>query len=308
MNKPYEYKTGHPSDRYWRLPDCISSRTPRRGKETDTERSHRIARSLPDYAKCKVAELRKFARQRGLVALDGKDSKACLIDTLRLADKNPLFTCFLKLPEELQNTVYGFYCAYFSDTPLNMPTYPPLARVNKEVRDEVLPVFYSECTFAVGLQVSEGYVSTSTPIPHKFRMQRETSLFFTSLSAKNLAHIQKLDVEVGVEARGQFRGMFGLRVTVPRNGKRAEARIRLIDKAYETDGDALIHPWDVSRSHIVCRERLVELEARVRRVAESVQKRPQGGNHLVKADVYRLRAMIEESFEEQLSRLSLVVR
>jgi hypothetical protein len=64
----------------------------------------------------------------------------------------------------------------------------------------------------------------------------------------------------------------------------------------------------VSRSHIVCRERLVELEARVRRVAESVQKRPQGGNHLVKADVYRLRAMIEEFFEEQLSRLSLVVR
>jgi hypothetical protein len=307
MNKPHEYKTGHSSDRYWRLPDYISSRTPRRGKETDTERSHRIARSLPDYAKCKVVELRKFARQRGLVAMESKDSKAHLIETLRLADKNPLFTCFLKLPEELRNTVYGFYCAYFSDTPLTMPTYPPLARVNKSLRDEVLPVFYSECTFAIGLQFSEGW-SIGTPIPHKFRMLRETSLFFTSLSAKNLAHIQKLDVEVGVEARGQFRGIFGLRVEAPRNGKQAEAQIRLIDKFYGNDGDALIHPWDVSRSHIVRRERLDELEARVRRFAESVQKRTQGGNHLVRADVYRLRSMMEEFFEEQLSRSSLVVR
>jgi hypothetical protein len=118
----------------------------------------------------------------------------------------------------------------------------------------------------------------------------------------------QLDVEVGVEARGQFRGIFGLRVEAPRNGKQAEAQIRLIDKFYGNDGDALIHPWDVSRSHIVRRERLDELEARVRRFAESVQKRPQGGNRLVIGDVYRLRSMMEEFFEEQLTRSSLVIR
>jgi hypothetical protein len=308
MNRPWEYRTGHTSDRYWRLPDYVGSKAPRRSKETDVKRLHRIARSLPDYEKCKVAELRKFARQRGLVAVDSKDSKAHLLGELRLADKFPLFTCFLDLPEELRNAVYGFYCAGFADIPLTLPTYPPLARVNKQFRDEVLPIFYSECTFAIGLQVSEGHWSTSTPIPHKFRMQRETSLFFTSLSPKNLAHIQKLDVQIGEESRGQFRRIFGLCVSVARNGISAEAQVRLVHEGYKllTTGKLLKHPWDAS--NFVHRERFDELEGRVRRFAESIQKRAQGGNHLVIGDVYRLRSMMEEFFEEQLTRLSLVIR
>jgi hypothetical protein len=306
----WEYKAGHPSDCYWRLPSYAGSGAMRRGKgrETEPERLHRLARSLPNYSNYKPADLRKFVQQRKLTGADSKSRKAYLVDLLRNADKNPSFARFLDLPEELRNTVYGFYCACFSDTPLNIPVHPPLARVNKQLQSEMLPVFYSQCTFAVGLHVIEGHGITGAPLPHKFRMQRETSLFFTSLSPENLAYIQKLDVEIAVEVRGQLRGIFGLRVTVPRNGKQAEARFRLIDRYYGHDGDALIHPWDASRSHIVRREWLDELEARVRCFAESIQKRAQGGNHLVRADVYRLRSMMEEFFEEQLTASTLVVR
>ena len=297
-------KQGHPSDRYWRLPNYALSNQvskirhhlkahnyPHTGPSSDFPcLLQSLARSLPGYEKCKTAELRLFAQQRRL-------AKA-----LRSADQTPEFHRFLELPPELRTAIYTFYCADFADEPLVLPTYPPLARVNRQLREEVLPVFYSECTFALGLTASIpsdlqlAAAGAVGGIPHVLRMQRETTLFIKSLSMEHLCHIRNLEVSFESRHLGMGVETFKLRVGVPRRGREGTAKV-VVHKAWEDRDDCgMVHPWSGEEVGV---EQLRELEERVRSVVGEINKRGEGENHLLVADVYRLRAMLEAFFEEQ---------
>lgn len=303
--RPREIKPGPPSDRYWRLPNYAISRSvteirehlkshnyPHNGPASNFPYLlHCIARSLPGYEKCKIAELRLFARQRGLVNASNANRKQ-LAAALRAADENPRFDHFFALPPELRLMTYQFYCVDFADEPLAIPTYPPLARANRQLLTEMLPVFYSECTFSVGL-TTEGY-SHST-IPHVLRMQRDTTLFFKSLSPQHLAFIQNL--EVTFESRHLRRRVetFRLRVTMPGPKKLGTARVSVHRLWEECTADGLLHPW---RSEHIGTEKLGELEEMVQGFLKELEQRELDEVRLVIADVYRLRTMLEAFFEK----------
>lgn len=132
-------------------------------------------------------------------------------------------------------------------------------------------------------------------------MQRETSLFFKSLTREELSHVQKLEVALETHDRVRLQETFKLLVEVPRNGKQVKARISVLDRFERPAGDAegMLHPWGGER---IGAGKLRELEGRVARFAEGIQRRGQGGNHLVIGDVYRIRSMLETFFEEDLLR------
>lgn len=312
-------KQGHPSDRYWRLPNYALS------NQVSEIRHHlkfhnyphtlpssafpsllqNLARSLPGYEKCKTAELRLFALQRRLTTIVDipNANRQDLAKALRLADQTPQFHRFLELPPELRTAIYTFYCAGFADEPLTLPTYPPLARVNRQLREEVLPVFYSECTFAVGLTTgihSDLQLASAAGavggIPHVLRMQRETTLFLKSLSAEHLGHIQRFEITFDSRHPGMGAETFKLRVGVPRRGREGMAKV-VVQKAWQDCYDCgMVHPWCERE---VGAEQLRVLEGRVKGFVEGIQKRGEGENHLLIADVYRLRSMLEAFCEEQ---------
>jgi hypothetical protein len=59
----------------------------------------------------------------------------------------------------------------------------------------------------------------------------------------------------------------------------------------------MLHPWVSGRE--VGAEELTELEGRVEGYVEGISRRGEGENCLLIGDVYRLRVMLEEFFEEQ---------
>jgi hypothetical protein len=272
-----QLKQGYPSDRYWRLPTYTLTNQvseirhhlkthnyPHTVPSSDfPSLLNSLARSLPGYEKCKIAELRLFAHQRGLtnIDIDNADRKT-LAKALRLADQNPKFHVFLRLPSELRTSIYSFYCADFADEPLTLPTYPPLARTNKQLLKEVLPVFYNECTFAVNLTTDDhSHEHSGNAIPHVLRMQRETTLFFKSLTPEHLAHIQKLEVTFDVKHPGVSVETFKLRIVVPRRGRKGTAKV-VVHKLWQDRVDCgMLHPWVSGRE--VGAEELTELEGRV---------------------------------------------
>ena len=304
------YKTGYSSDRYWRMPIYVITGQvadirqllkahgyPHTGPASDFQYMlQSIARSLPGYEKCKIAELRQFAQQRVLMdakKADKADRKQ-LVETLRLADETPRFDQFFALPPELRVSIYRLYCADFADEPLTIPTYPPLARVNKHLRAEMLPIFYSECTFAVGLTIDSHF--NGRAIPHVLHMQRDTTLFFKSLSPESLAHVQKLEVTFESRHPGLSVEMFRLRIVVPRCGKPGTAQV-IVRKLFQDYVDVgILHPWNIGER--VGSEQLRGLEERVASFVAKIQQRGQSKNDLMIADVYRLRTMLEDFFEK----------
>lgn len=197
----------------------------------------------------------------------------------------------MELPAEVRTIFYKTYCAPFADNPLTLPTYPPLPRVNKQLRKEVLPIFYSSCTFSINLQAGDH--TYHDRIPHVLRMQRDTTLFFKSLEPCMLACIQKLDVtfETGPNYRFQHREKFNMRIEVPKSGKKARVQISVRKTNGSSTAGPLTHPWGLK---VVGPGRLRGFEGEVERFANSVQRRENDENHLVIDDVYKLRSMLED--------------
>ena len=301
--EPQEYRTGYPGDRYWRLPYYQTTQTakirrllkahnyPHSGPVSSFQHMlQHIARSLPAYEKCKTAELSRFAQQRGLIDADETDRKQ-LMQALRHADDYPRFDRIFALPPELRASTYRLYCADFADEPLTMPAWPPLARANRQLRDEMLPIFYSECTFTVGMQTDSAGDASRV-----LRMTRDTTLFFKSLSPEHLAHVQKLDVTLESWRPPLNVHAFAMRVVVPRNAKLGTVRADVRRGRGSHPDRKEVHPWTREE---VSDDYYRELERRVVRFLERIQEREQGENHLLIADVYGLRSLLEAFFQNR---------
>jgi hypothetical protein len=114
--------------------------------------SHKPVKLLNSHG-CERSELKRFCNNRHLQVLRNRaryKSKAALAKALTHADKERTFSRLLDLPRELRDLIYTFYVDGFGLEDGNYlqivhkPTYPPLARVNRTLRDEVLPIYYEK--------------------------------------------------------------------------------------------------------------------------------------------------------------------
>lgn len=101
------------------------------------------------YEYWKADELRRSAKQRHIHLGSRKPSRKALICALRRADRECCLDRFLRLPIELRLQVYEAYCSDCTTEPIFTEATPPLARANRQLRSEFLPVFDKECAFGV---------------------------------------------------------------------------------------------------------------------------------------------------------------
>lgn len=151
-------------DTYWRLPTHDTASINRLRERLKTagykaiskfhkpkliELTRRIERGLICYDSCKKAELVSFAKARN-VEIEKNEARMSLIEKLEEADRNATFEKLFDLPAELRNHIYEAYLAEFAEQ-LDCPSQPPLARISKQARSEVLPLFYGQTTFLICL-------------------------------------------------------------------------------------------------------------------------------------------------------------
>ncbi|KAK5127350.1 hypothetical protein LTR85_006689 [Meristemomyces frigidus] len=133
------------------------------------------------YVHCTVEELRQYIADRHItynedvgvrVVESGGPVRTGLYAMLEQADTEPEFHGFMELPPELRTEVYGYYIAGLAGNTLHAPTTPPLACVNRQIRKEVLPIFFGQ------------------PV----RIRPETALFFNDVDGENLALVRKIRI------------------------------------------------------------------------------------------------------------------
>jgi hypothetical protein len=120
-------------DEYWRL--------------APTKKQRRMG-----YSTSSKDELRQYVLDRRLPFRfsERTASKERLVELLLRADLERTFTKFLDLPPELVTRICEFYVSDFDrEEALWMPAQPPLARTSTFLRKTVLPIFYSQCKFAI---------------------------------------------------------------------------------------------------------------------------------------------------------------
>ncbi|OQO02432.1 hypothetical protein B0A48_11959 [Cryoendolithus antarcticus] len=175
-----ERSGGGVHDSYWRIADCRQSsyeslrmmiREQKLGvidfgssRELVCDRMDRFTCGLIQYHRCEIHELQQFVKQRG-IAYQKYDDADDLVSKLCEADKKQTFTRMSALPSEIRVLIYEHYCAHFSYEALYAPTQPPLACVSHQVRQDVLPVFYSNAVFGIhGDPYVEGMQNTPVAV------------------------------------------------------------------------------------------------------------------------------------------------
>lgn len=112
---------------------------------------HRLERGFLCYESCTTDELVQFARAHRIEIQDPENrERESLVQVLEEADEYASFEKLFDLPAEMRNRIYEAYLAEFPKG-LDCPSQPPLTRTSRQVRAEVLPLFYSETTFVIHL-------------------------------------------------------------------------------------------------------------------------------------------------------------
>jgi hypothetical protein len=152
--------------------------------------------------------LKKFALDRQLITASKNPTKHWLIETLLAADKARTFQRLLDLPAELRKAIYEFHFSDFSGKALLHPAQPPLARTCHQLRDEVLPLFYSQCQFHIQFQQTGKW---------KMKLGDESSLWFFHMAADYARYIRRLKID------NQARMTFNLRLDIREDFGNADA-------------------------------------------------------------------------------------
>ncbi|OQO02433.1 hypothetical protein B0A48_11960 [Cryoendolithus antarcticus] len=135
------------------------------------------------YDNCSLTELNQFRHQRGLAGLLCTNEPEA-IRQLHTADDEATFSFLFALPKELRIQIYEYNCSYFGNDILYAPAQPPLTRVSRQLRREVLPVFYERCIFNL-------HVSPPSPI---CQIVAETASFFEIMGSDNLALVRNIQL------------------------------------------------------------------------------------------------------------------
>ncbi|KAK6416596.1 hypothetical protein LTR95_017439 [Oleoguttula sp. CCFEE 5521] len=132
-----------------------------------------------------LTELNQFRHQRSLSGTPCTN-EAEAIRQLHAADDEATFSLLFALPKELRIQIYEYYCSYFERDVLYAPAQPPLTRVSRQLRREVLPVFYSRCIF--NLHVAQ---PLTAPTCH---IVAETVTFFETMGPDHLALMRNIQL------------------------------------------------------------------------------------------------------------------
>jgi hypothetical protein len=123
------------------------------------------------------------------------------VQALLEADEVQTFTKLFDLPPEIRQMVYGFYmCEFGIDydgrRKLYFPSHPPLARVNRMLRQEVLSIYYE--TFLFFLRFSNRLSQ------RKWEPEYGTQDFLSSIPSPLVGKITQLDVMIDIIGYPQF--------------------------------------------------------------------------------------------------------
>lgn len=127
------------------------------------------------------------------------------------------FHRLLELPPDLRAEVYGYYLAPFAEQPLHALTTPPLARLNRLVRSEVLPLFFEQCTFEIPLiHVHRTFRMpiVLNMVPFAVHVSPEAALFFGAIDNDSLAQIRKLRISIN-QCDGYYIPRYGAPLVEP---------------------------------------------------------------------------------------------
>ncbi|KAK3702019.1 hypothetical protein LTR37_015133 [Vermiconidia calcicola] len=158
-------------------------------------KAQRLDRGWIIYQNCTDLDLATFMRERGLMRpetwqpISWSERRESIIRFLCRADAELKFNRFVDLPAELRKRVYELYVEALPEV-LETPTQPPLARVSRLLRQEVLPVFYSLRTFAIRLVLDE-----SRPRPG-WRLDAASSTFLHNLANGQISNIRTIELNV----------------------------------------------------------------------------------------------------------------
>lgn len=153
----------------------------------------RVARLRYNRPETKTKDLLHFVRDRGLL-MPEQGQRRALVEVLCHADLYGTFARLNDLPPELRSRIYSMYLSEFADV-LELPTQPPLARASRQLRKEVLPLFYQTTTFKLTMV----HVSSCKDDPHgkKLRFDIWTSSFLHSIPADLNGCLRKIQVTIG---------------------------------------------------------------------------------------------------------------
>ena len=238
---------------------------------------------------CSNEELRQFALDRR-ISLDIADElisqPTLTIHRLLEEDSKPRFTKFLYLPPELRNRIYVLYDSRFKRYLIN-PTKPPLAQTCRQLKQEVLPVFFSSHGFelkVVRAQKDAPIPRGKTPIFHE---DRDAEYFLSTLTEADAANIRSLNLVVNDKYKaGSSTDGYGtvgaISVSIPMVGCP-------LQQQYPIDsmrGDFLI-PWNLLLRW--------KLRAQIRKQMETIQERDVGARFKLQ-DLHELRKAVSAAY------------
>jgi hypothetical protein len=183
-----------PDNTYWAIPDVtnhhhIDYTSKPISLAVFNDRRNRKERKLLAYENCTVTELRGFVKARRLkLPTNSRRTKEDYITTLQTADDSPDLSRFFALaPPELREMVYKEYYAALPALPLN-PHQPPLVLASSQLRQEALPLYYSECTFFLAIHTSfHQPTRLVAPVPFARAANPKTDLLFSGTAAGRLS-------------------------------------------------------------------------------------------------------------------------
>jgi hypothetical protein len=247
------------------------------------------------YDDCTLSELETFSRDRGLqtspLLSQMKDSQKhrFLATGLIVADRLWTFSRLFELPPELRKLIYEFYVCDLGIVgthtgtgfrpsrkhSLDTPVQPPLAQVSRQLRQEVLPVFYCECR----IHITFGGMTCGR---HRIQLDRHSRSLVTQLHlSDHLALLRKLEISF---RHWRYRdGHVTARIFIDLTGRKKKVEFLSDDGSQSYRGDM---PHD--------------LEEGVNKVVAKIHDRE--GRKLKLEDIYGVRRAIEAwLIEEGLS-------
>ncbi|KAF2480268.1 hypothetical protein BDY17DRAFT_35246 [Neohortaea acidophila] len=176
-------------------------------KEKLTSWLRRRKRELPIYEQCSDAELATFIRQRNLaISPPAKETaletqtwslRTGAIEVLEAADDAMAFHRFLDLPPELRKLVYEWHVKGFPEA-IILPAKPPIAQTCHLIREEVLPVFYSQLSIEIFFELQ------TNDKGNRIRQRNETNLFLLYMRPKDYQYLNMIDIAVMDEDSGSI--------------------------------------------------------------------------------------------------------
>lgn len=151
----------------------------------------RYQRGLLSYEALGLEELRAICVSRNLSTK--AKTVLRLARKLKKADDQAKFERLFKLPPEIRNIIYEFYCSGIGVVPFPH-AQPPLTLASSRLRAESLPIFHGDAHFVISSRPMELHMAYHRFMGHSPLDGRITSMFRPHISA-----IENISVAVTME-------------------------------------------------------------------------------------------------------------